>query len=84
MLERKANGILRCVLHEKATLPKDEWLARSSVRVAVWGYSTLADIRQSPISLTGRPGMRQVQNHQIAEKDIRSLDQVLSAVNCIG
>jgi len=55
-----AGGILWCVLHENVSQPKDEWLAKKSVRVALWGYSTLADIRQSPVNLTGRPGMRQV------------------------
>jgi hypothetical protein len=78
VLERKADAVLWCVLHEKAALPKDEWLDKPSVRVALWGYSTLADIRQSPISLTGRPGMPQVRNHQVAEKNIRPFDELMS------
>ena len=77
VLERKADCVLWCVLHENAAQPKDAWLAKQRVRVAVWGYSTLADIRQSPIRLTGRPGMRQVRNHQVAEKDIRELDELM-------
>ncbi len=46
VLERKADGIVWCVLHENASQPKDAWLAKTSVRVALRGYSTLADIRQ--------------------------------------
>ena len=78
VLERKADAIVWGVLHEKAALPKDEWLGKPGVRIALQGYSTLHDIRRSPVSLTGRPGMRQVQNHQIAEKDLCSLDELLS------
>jgi hypothetical protein len=81
VLERKADGILWCVLHENASLSKDAWLAKASVRVALRGYSTLADIRQSPVRLTGRPGMRQVRNHQVAEKDIRRLDALIPTLD---
>ena len=84
VLERKADCVLWCVLHENASLPKDAWLAQKSVRVALWGYSTLTDIRQSPVCLTGRPGMRQVQNHQVAEKDIRPLDELIPSLNKHG
>lgn len=84
VIERKADGILWCILRENAGWPKDIWLKRPSVGVSLVGYSTLADVRRSPISLTGRPGMRQVQNHQLAEKDIRPLDELVSSLKGKG
>jgi hypothetical protein len=81
VLERKADSILWCILRENTRVPKEVWLARPSVRVSLVGYSTFADIRQAPIKLTGRTGMRQVQNHQLAEKDIRSLDELMSLLS---
>jgi hypothetical protein len=77
-LEHKADSILWCILHESARRPRAIWQTLDAVRVSIAGYSTVSDIRQAPIRLTGRAGMPQVRNHQIAEQDLRPLDDLIS------
>jgi hypothetical protein len=79
-LDHKADGILWCILHESARWPQAIWQTKDAVRVSIAGYSTISDVRQAPIRLTGRAGMPQVRNHQIAEQDLRPLDELVSSL----
>jgi hypothetical protein len=79
-LEHKAEGILWCILHESARRPRAIWQTLIAVRVSIAGYSTMSDVRQAPIRLTGRAGMPKVKNHQIAELDLRPSDELVSSL----
>ena len=79
-LDHKAEGILWCILHESARRPQAIWQTQEAVRVSIAGYSTISDVHQAPIRLTGRAGMPQVRNHQIAEQDLRPLDELVSSL----
>jgi len=78
-LDHKADGILWCILHESARRPRSIWQTLDAVRVSIAGYSTISDVHQAPIRLTGRAGMPQIKNHQIAEQDLRPLDELISS-----
>ena len=78
-LDHKAKGILWCIVHESARRSQAIWQTQEAVRVSIAGYSTISDVHQAPIRLTGRAGMPQVRNHQIAEQDLRPLDELVSS-----
>jgi len=80
-LEHKADGILWCISHASARRPRAIWQTLDAVRVSIAGYSTISDVRQAPICLTGRAGMPQVKNHQIAEQGLRPLNELISLLS---
>jgi len=80
-LDHKAEGILWCILHESARWPQAIWQTKDAARVSIAGYSTISDVHHAPIRLMGRTGMPQVKNHQIAEQDLRPLDELISLLS---
>ncbi|MCC7118077.1 MAG: hypothetical protein IT310_06085 [Anaerolineales bacterium] len=67
-LKKKADVIIWCLtdLHD---LPQN----LAPVSIALCGWSSIHDAQNAPVKLTGLENMRKVENHQLAEADLREM-----------
>ena len=70
-LEEKADGVLWCF--------SDPTL-RAGARITIVGWNSMSEVRAAPRRWTGPKGKRQVDNYQVPEGDVRSPENLLSAL----
>ena len=71
-LQKKADAVIWCVtdLQEMMDTP-------APVHVQLTGWSTIDDVAKAPVKFTGMDKMRKVENHQLAESDLRGMESFL-------
>jgi hypothetical protein len=74
-LKKKADLIIWCVTDASAVLNTP-----APIMVRLAGWSKLDEIPQAPIRWTGLGPMRKVENYQLAEADLREMNDLLAAL----
>jgi hypothetical protein len=70
-LKKKADVIMWCLVDEKISTP---------AKVILTGWSTMDEIAQAPIRLTGFEGMRKVENYQLNEADLHEINEFYKVI----
>ena len=69
-LKRKADAVVWCVTDA-------EGIVEAPVTVLLAGWSGMDEIEKAPVRLTGFENMRKVENHQLAESDLREMGRLV-------
>lgn len=70
-LKKKADAVVWCVVDVDAAVD-------APAKVLLAGWSTMDEIAKAPIQFTGLDNMRKVENHQLAETDLREMSGLVS------
>ena len=81
-LQRKCNTILWCVVTEPIPLIDPTIISSFCVDVNCW--SSILDVEKAPIRMTGRPGMRLINNYQLDEEKLRNIDSLVKLLKDQG
>jgi len=74
-LKKKADVIVWCVT-DLLDIPGSP----SPATVTLHGWSKIDDVPKAPIKFTGMDGMRKVENYQLEESDLRSMENFLNDI----
>jgi len=74
-LKKKSDVIIWCLTNIQE-IPK----IPTTIKMSVYGWSTITDVENAPIKLTGLENMRKVRNYQLPEKDLRETNTFLSDI----
>lgn len=74
-LKKKSDVIIWCLTNIQE-IPKTP----TSIKMSINGWSTITDVENAPIKLTGLENMRKVKNYQLPEKGLREMNTFLSDI----
>jgi hypothetical protein len=72
-LKKKADAVVWCVVGANAAMD-------APAKVLLAGWSTMDEIAKAPTQFTGLDNMRKVENHQLAETDLRGMSSLLDGI----
>jgi hypothetical protein len=72
-LQKKADVVVWCVVDVDGIVD-----APAKAKALLAGWSTMDEIAKAPIRFTGLDNMRKVENHQLADSDLREMSGLVS------
>jgi hypothetical protein len=77
-IEQAADAIVWCTVPLPYLRSAADLANHQTLIVDLVGFSLPSDVKNAPISLTGRPNTRQVENYQVPQADLRSASGLLT------